>query len=274
MKTKKKPKKFNQHKEEQELLKSFEPLYLGIYRIRMLIEMHSAIAKVSSRLLDQNFWGCLQGNLIVGAVIVELFSILDHCPARKSILNQLNENEGTKFKCILDELLKGASVYNGIRNALCHADEYERHGHTVDYEMVLDILNRLEQELDNIICDRYDSYCLLSTKQTLNGNNLASPAIIRQTSSEKVKYYYFHDRRCGFIELENTELYDEVNFPDFESPEQTASSLLPEKTLNNINNVRLNWSMIKPQTKPNATYLPTIVELNKILDMEIKARYV
>ena len=53
--------------------------------------------------------------------------------------------------------------------------------------------------------------------------------------------------------------------------EKIESSSLPEKTLIDINRIRLNDSWAKPQTKPNAINSPAISELNKILGVEIES---
>lgn len=250
---------------------AFNPLYSGIHRIRMLIEMHSSIAAVAKagKLYHQNFWGCLQSNVIIGAVLIELFSISGNFPLKRKILNILNNEERQRFKDILSKLHKEFNDYKKIRDALAHKSKDNDYRHIlVSYTKILTLLDEYESELDDIICARYDSYNLTSTTKELDYKYITGPTIIKQISLEKTKYYYCHEKKRGFTNLKNTELYDKIKFPCVDIIEKVASSSLPKKTLIDINNVRLNQSYIKPETRPNAENFPAIADLNKILNLE------
>ncbi len=66
-----------------------DKFYVSIYRIRFLIKMHEKIAEKSAVLKNQNFWGLMQNNLILGAVVVEIFSIFDK--RKGSLIKKLSE---------------------------------------------------------------------------------------------------------------------------------------------------------------------------------------
>ena len=65
-----------EHVQKTIIKENINILRISIYRIKLLIAMHKKIGE-KSNIKYQNFYGFMQHNLIVGAVVVEIFSIFD-----------------------------------------------------------------------------------------------------------------------------------------------------------------------------------------------------
>ena len=125
-------------------------LYDAIYRMRMLIKMHALIGDASSSLKHQDFWGCLQQNVLISTVVIELFSVFDNNKIIKILLNLLKNDDRFfdlklkigVWKIIVDE-------YENFRHGLAHKTDRYLVGQ-VDYQKILDLLDDFESYLNNI----------------------------------------------------------------------------------------------------------------------------
>jgi len=138
-------------KSEKKLKGCLVNLYDAIYRLRMLIKMHELIANASNKLRNQDFWGCLQNNVLISVVITELFSIFAENKVIKTLINLLTGNK--RFADLHDKaiLWKGdIACYEEFRHGLAHKGTESLEGKRVDYKEILRVLASFEEYLDRI----------------------------------------------------------------------------------------------------------------------------
>ncbi len=140
------------HVQKSIIKENIDTLRVSIYRIRLLIEMHKKIGE-KANIKHQNFWGFMQHNLIVGAVIVEIFSLFERSNGiLKKFRKILEKNE---ISVITNELLdnwrSNVERHSEFRNKiLAHKDisvEMQKVG-PVHYADFLQVISELDEKLN------------------------------------------------------------------------------------------------------------------------------
>ncbi|HSW93337.1 MAG TPA: hypothetical protein VLJ15_03165 [Gammaproteobacteria bacterium] len=143
---------------KREVREYLDVFYTGIYRARLLIEMSNKIRIKSATLTRQDIWAFFQKNLMLGAILVEVFSIFDR--KGKSLIKefnkQLHKNNMQKLsEKMVQEWIDQLKKYKDVRNKLlAHKDITFIPPIEVNYENLLDLLNGLEKQL-LLIDDKY-----------------------------------------------------------------------------------------------------------------------
>jgi len=137
---------------EKIILKEYlDIFYVSIYRIRLLIKIHSLISNYSNRILNQQWWGFIQNNLSVSAVIVEIFSVID---ATKSSLIKKMEKLLKKHKVDfitikeINNWINKIKKYQVLRHKVfAHKDYTCLQPTTVMYEEILAVIDDFDEKL-------------------------------------------------------------------------------------------------------------------------------
>lgn len=127
----------------------------AIYRIKILIKMHTCIAEnaCGEKIKFHNFWGFLQRNLIYGAVITELFSIStgQAIEVMKQILKRAKYKEYDEFdNKILDWKTQICSHKDFRNKYLAHKCNFDPNRHEMNYQPIIKLVDNISEELDKI----------------------------------------------------------------------------------------------------------------------------
>lgn len=126
-------------------------LYPSISRVRMLIQMSIQIGEYHRQFISKNFWGFLQNNLIIGSVVVEVFSLFDNKnDSMIKKLAKLLKLHGQNYVTSSDIIawIQSIKKYDDFRHKiLAHKDLNPPRPEKVMYIDFLTIIDELDRKL-------------------------------------------------------------------------------------------------------------------------------